>query len=463
MQIGFGLALAVLVVLFDLTGAFEGSYYPLFLVIFAAFASHRDYFAYPLFIIIFGTFMFRNANDLGAAFVRDMPGLISFFVLTAYSGILGTKNRVAAKERETLMKGKLQGNVLLNSIADPFFFVNQNMKVSIINPAAEKLVSLDPGNIIGLSYSSVFILRDEREKPLSEDPVAHVLSKGETVRLSNITLITKTRTIYLSLLASPVKDASGKVIGAAIMLRDMTDHRAMEKLRDEFISIASHELRTPLFQMEGYLSLMLQKNPPEDIAKYAQKTRAIVTSSSNLIRNLLSAANIERGFMPKTTTTSVEIAPLIEECISFHKSIADSKGLFLRFEPAKGYEKGKKFLLPTLKIIATADQFKEILNNLIENALKFTNKGGVTVLASQGEKIVSICVQDTGVGISPEEQQKLFTKFYRADNEFTREVGGTGLGLYITKTLVEALGGQMRVESEIGKGSVFCFSLKRPE
>lgn len=211
------------------------------------------------------------------------------------------------------------------------------------------------------------------------------------------------------------------------------------------------------------MSLMLQKNPTPDIAKYAEKSRAIVISASTMVTNLLQAANIERGLAPKETTTAIEILPLIEESIESHKSAAASKGLFLRFEPAKGYEKGKKFLLPSLKVIATPDQFKEIINNLIENALKFTKKGGVTVLASQGEKIISVCVQDTGVGISQEDQEKLFSKFFRADNEFTREVGGTGLGLYITKTLVEALGGKIRVDSTLGQGSNFCFSLKRPQ
>ena len=228
----------------------------------------------------------------------------------------------------------------------------------------------------------------------------------------------------------------------------------LDKLKDEFVGIASHELRTPMTAIKGFLWMLgagkggsLSDQQKHYLDKASQGTDRML----NLINDMLDVSRIESGAMKLDKRLS-SLANLIREVVDELRLKAASKNLSLDFI---GDGTVADFEFDSSKI-------HEVLVNLIANSIKFTDKGGITVsLVNKNGNMVEICVQDTGRGIASEDIGKLFKKFGRVDSSFvtSAETGGTGLGLYITKALVEAHGGKISVESAVEKGSAFRFTL----
>jgi signal transduction histidine kinase len=247
----------------------------------------------------------------------------------------------------------------------------------------------------------------------------------------------------------------------------------LDKLKTEFVSMASHELLTPISAIEGYLSMILdEKIAPVNNPKTRDFLNRIYGASQRLARlvtDLLNVSRIEEGrlVIDKRPSNLEEIIQSVIDELSFK---AQQKKLELKFE---------KPSQPLPQIFADPDRVKEILINLVGNAIKFTRRGGVTIscelslqptlanhhqavgteLAKEGAKYVVVHIKDTGIGIPAQEIPNIFEKFYRGGELLTREAGGTGLGLYITKSILQLLGGKIWVKSEIDKGSTFSFSL----
>ncbi|NTU98710.1 HAMP domain-containing histidine kinase [Candidatus Falkowbacteria bacterium] len=217
--------------------------------------------------------------------------------------------------------------------------------------------------------------------------------------------------------------------------------KEIDQMKDEFISVASHELRTPVTGIKGYVSMILDGDmgPISDKAKDSLK---IVMSSADrlavLVDDLLNVSRIEQGRM-KLESKPMEINKIINEVISELSIQAKQKNLSLSFKPHKGES-------PLVSV--DTDKFKQILINVIGNAIKYTLKGGVEVFTNEkDDKFLEIKVKDTGLGMSTEARSRLFEKFYRIQTEETAKITGTGLGLWITKQLVEMQGGKITVDS----------------
>lgn len=253
---------------------------------------------------------------------------------------------------------------------------------------------------------------------------------------------------------APVRGENGtEVIGRIIALRDVTRERELDKMKTEFISVVSHELRTPLTSIKGYTDLLLSgaaEGSPDLQSEFLGIIQGSTTRLSNLINDILDISRLESG--------KIEIK---REPIDYRKIVADT----LRLMRASADEKqiamdaGLPESMPLVR--GDAEKVGQVLTNLVSNAIKYTPPGGwIKVWLEVGEgATVTTCVQDSGIGITPDDQKKLFQKFFRADNSSTREAGGTGLGLVIAKTTVELLGGTIWVESEMGRGSRFYFTL----
>jgi PAS domain S-box-containing protein len=244
------------------------------------------------------------------------------------------------------------------------------------------------------------------------------------------------------------RDDSGSVISILSLAQDITERKQAERLKDELVSTVSHELRTPLTSLRGFTELMLRRNYP------AQKQReflSIVHSESvrltNLLNDFLDIQRMESGrqnyqFKP------VALASAVQETVALF-SVNDTKHKFLMDIPAS---------LPPVH--ADHARLRQILTNLLSNAIKFSPHGGVVTVAAKREgAAVTVSVADQGVGIPPEALSQLFSKFFRVDNQETRSIGGTGLGLALVKKIIEAHDGRVWVESEAGKGSTFFFTL----
>jgi signal transduction histidine kinase len=231
-----------------------------------------------------------------------------------------------------------------------------------------------------------------------------------------------------------------------------------DKSKSEFVSIAAHELLTPITAIEGYLSMMLDEGMAEVDErgeKYLRQMQFSARRLSGLVKDLLSLSRLEAGritFAPQP----FDLAPLLADVAEQLRPGAQAKGLELKREEAEK---------PLPAAWADPDRVTQVLVNLIGNAVKYTLRGRVTVSArvqaagEAGGSQILVSVRDTGLGLSPQAQRKLFEKFYRVDSPERRSIPGTGLGLYITKSMVEKMGGAITVQSKEGEGSTFSFTL----
>ena len=225
----------------------------------------------------------------------------------------------------------------------------------------------------------------------------------------------------------------------------------LDKLKDEFVSLASHELRTPMTAIKGSLSTILEGYAGE----ISKESREFLTAAYNendrlirLVNNLLNISRIEAGRFT-FTITKVNMEKIITEVVKSLQPAATERAIFLKYE--------KDGVVPY--IYGDEDKVKEVLINLVGNATKFTHKGGITVRTKVKDTMLITSVTDTGSGIAPEDIERLFKKFSQVGGNYARPTGGTGLGLYISKQIVEGQMGKIWLESTVDVGTTFFFSL----
>jgi len=256
----------------------------------------------------------------------------------------------------------------------------------------------------------------------------------------------------LQLYSPPVRNAEGEFVGRLYAFRDVTRDREIDRMKSEFVSLVSHELRTPLTSITGYLEMVLDGDAGE-LAEEQRDYLEIVKRNTDrlacLVTDLLDVSRIEAGKI-ELKLLPQDLPALIKTAVESMQPMCQAKQQQLAVQVAA--------TLPPVQ--GDANRIIQILTNFISNACKYTpEQGSISVVArlAEGETVVE--VRDTGIGLSAADQQQLFSKFFRADNSTTRQVGGTGLGLWITRSLVELHGGRIEVESSPGKGSTFRFTL----
>lgn len=228
---------------------------------------------------------------------------------------------------------------------------------------------------------------------------------------------------------------------------------SIEKSKQDFIAIASHNLRTPVAAIYGYIEVLMRgaTGPLNNDQKtYIQRIKGNNQELEKLTEQLLQISILQVGKEVNLLKQPSQIEVLIHDVVDKFMVDAHTKGLTLNFEKQSGF-------MPLVDI--DVEKIKSVLINLIDNALKYTEKGGVTVTVRQEGDFVVVAVKDTGVGISEEELPKIFTKFYRSGNILVYNKIGIGLGLYLGKQIIELHGGKITIESSVGKGSSFSFTL----
>ncbi|HEY8742197.1 MAG TPA: ATP-binding protein, partial [Chloroflexota bacterium] len=258
----------------------------------------------------------------------------------------------------------------------------------------------------------------------------------------------------LELYSTPVHAADGELLGRLFAFRDVTQERAVQRMKDEFVSLVSHELRTPLTSIKGYTDLLLAGEVGA-LATEQREFLEIVQRNADrevtLVNDLLDLSRLEAGQM-ELRRTRLALSPLLQEVADAFRPQLDAKQQRLTLD-----------LAPHLPpVLGDAERLTQVFTNLISNAHKYSPAGAtITVSAMPQGDGLRVDVRDTGIGLTPEEQARIFTRFYRADNRTTREVGGTGLGLAITRALVERHEGTITVSSAPGAGSTFSVTLPR--
>jgi two-component system phosphate regulon sensor histidine kinase PhoR len=338
---------------------------------------------------------------------------------------------------------------LINSMADGVIAVDRYTNVVMYNGAALNILDVN-GSIDNKPLDKVLSIIDKNNQPIDIIEYVrgiHTPTTSEAFRLN----YNDGSTINLFLSVSPVMRGYGgahRQNGSVIVLRDITRQKSLEEERDEFISVVSHELRTPIAITEGNISnaqfIADKSGDIEQVKKALHDAHEQVLFLADMINDLATLSRAERGKLA-VEVESINVHDFVQELVTSYGKDAEKKDLFLRAE-----------LDPRIELLfSTSLYVREILQNFITNSLKYTETGGITIGAKPGENGVMFTVSDTGIGISKSDQEKVFDKFFRAEDFRTRQASGTGLGLYVTLKLAKLIHAEISVTSELNHGSTF--------
>ncbi len=366
---------------------------------------------------------------------------------------------------------KVKSDIILSSIEDGVVVVDSHNIIQLFNPAAAKITGWPSEEAVNLDYHSVLQLVGEKDEPYLEQahPFWRVFQERASVRDTAGYLLTRNqKKVPISLIVNPIADEKGSIMAAVGVFRDVSKERSEERQRAEFISTASHEMRTPVAAIEGYLALAMSDKVSkiDDKARgYLEKAHSSTQHLGKLFQDLLTSARAEDGRLSSHPIV-IEVGSYLERLSEDLRFSAEKKGLQVEFIlGASGgvvdASNGHKQLQPMYYVHADPDRLREVITNLFDNAVKYTDAGKVSLGLTGDNSVVQIRVSDTGPGIPAEDIPHLFQKFYRVDTSATRTIGGTGLGLFICRKIIELYSGRIWVESEVGKGSTFYINLPR--
>jgi len=372
----------------------------------------------------------------------------------------------------SLENEKNKSEIILNAIADGAVLVDSRGVIQAFNPAASKITGWPASEAIGLDHHSVLTLTNEKGEPYADvdNPLTQILKDHKEIKNNTAMIKTRSNTsAALSLILSPLVTKDNIFIGAVGVFRDVTAERGEEKQRADFISTASHEMRTPVAAIEGYLALAMNDKVSHIDSKareYLEKAHISTQHLGQLFQDLLTAAKSEDGRLTSHPVV-VEVGGFIEELASDMRFAAEKKGLQMEYVIGSqssnilDAKAEQRVLRPFYYVLVDPDRIREVMTNLFDNAVKYTEAGKITLGLTGDDNVVQIFVRDSGEGIPAEDIPHLFQKFYRVDSSITRTVGGTGLGLFICRKIVELYQGRIWVESTPGQGSTFYINLPR--
>ena len=386
----------------------------------------------------------------------------------AANGGKGAKANAALQD--AVRDEKLKSSIILSAIEDGVVLIDANKNIQSFNQGASTITGWTAEEALKMSYEVVLKLEDIKNQPLSNDqnPFSRIFQSTETIHDNSSMLVTRSdKRLAISLSLSPLLDGNNRVTAAVAVFRDVSQQRAEEQRRAEFISTASHEMRTPVAAIEGYLALALNNKVSTIDTRargYLEKAHTSTQHLGKLFQDLLTSAKAEDGRLSSHPVV-IDMCSYLEHLTEDLKFAAEKKGLFSEFilgaSDVIDASAGANVVKPLYYVQADPDRLREVVTNLFDNATKYTETGKITIGLTANNEVVQFYIKDTGAGIPAEDIPHMFQKFYRVDNSATRTIGGTGLGLFISRKVIELYGGHIWVESEIGKGSTFFVNLPR--
>ena len=357
-------------------------------------------------------------------------------------------------------------NLVLNSIDEGVMIVHSSGIVVLINPAAMRLLGTsDPNTVENLQLASILKLENGEGLKIDDNinPVLRAVMNGENYNTRDLVLVSiqeQRKPVAISVVCTTAGQNE-----RIITLRDIARELEEEGEQAEFISTASHEMRTPVASIEGYLGLALNPKTAtiDDRArKYLEEAHASSKHLGRLFKDLLDVTKLDDKKI-RVQLSPVEMSSTVRSIANGQVPMMNEKGIHYTFGASSARsDNTTRTINQEVYASVDIDFLREVVNNLVENAIKYTASGGGIWINVRGDgDRVLINVTDTGIGISPDDLKHIFQKFYRADNSQTRTVGGTGLGLYLVKQRVEAMGGKVWAESSFGEGSTFYLSFPR--
>lgn len=392
-------------------------------------------------------------------FANIVSIFFSIFTLNLAFVIFGIRQQQTQKKMfEIRKKAEDSRNKILtivNNLTDAVLSVDSHGQIELYNSAALDLLGQNE-EISGKNISKICNLTKINTQKFE---IQDIFRAGKPYFSTNDLILSKEdEKLRIEIEIIKIKDSSSQKTKASsknfvVILRDITKQKTLDEERDEFISVVSHELRTPVAILEGSLSnleVLIQKKAPFEMLKQATQTAYKQnTFLATMVNDLSALSRAERGV--GDMFEKVNPKDLAENLFNKYKKSATEKGLMLNLN-----------IENNLNCVNTNKLYlEELLQNFITNSLKYTREGSVEIHFKNSEKGVIFEIKDTGIGISPQDQKRVFEKFYRSEDWRTRETGGTGLGLYVSTKLAAKLGTKIQLESKLNHGSRFFFELPK--
>jgi len=405
--------------------------------------------------------------------LEDYPGVLTpimwVFFLYAYMQWMTEQELHQTKESLQISEKKYR-NLILQS-KDAIFTVRTDGSISYASPACLDIFGYRQEEFMSDPELVVNILHPDYRSKFEDFWEEYSRMKKFPERSTEWEWIHKEgAVVYTENILSNIYNEEGEVVGFQTIARDITKRkkaeeelqmahaelkrayeelRSLEEVKRNVIANVSHELRTPITIIKGALELLVEEKDESERERLISIMHDAIIRQDTIVEDLVDASAMEKHVL-KIRPEPLELYPLANSVVREFSPLAEKKEIALESKIGKR--------LP--RVWADSKQLGHVLRNLLSNALKFTGEGGSVTLEGKCKKhMVEVCVADTGIGISREEQGKIFKRFYQVDSSRTRYYGGTGMGLAIIKEIVEQHGGRVTLQSEPGRGSCFCFTL----
>jgi PAS domain S-box-containing protein len=346
---------------------------------------------------------------------------------------------------------------ILASISDGVMAVDPIGNIFLFNEMAEEISGFGREEVIGKNYKKIVAFGFREDLTPDYQFIDRALNYGEITKIQNNAILIgkNVKVVAVEASASPIKAEGNNIIGAIVVFRDVTEEIQLESLKEDFFRITSHELKTPMSVIKGYVHMILDGDSgaiSKTTRNYLNDILKVIQREIELVSDLLQVSQFESSAIPYDLG-EIDLSQLIKSSTKEITPAVLEKKLTIKLDQTVVDKKWPN-------VQADPDKVRLILNNLLGNAIKYTNNGYIKVSFNKKNDELITYVSDTGVGIEKKMHDFLFRKFSQVGSVLKRKSGGTGLGLYIARYIAQKMGGWVWLESSVpGKGSIFAFSL----
>lgn len=344
--------------------------------------------------------------------------------------------------------------MIINSISEGLYVLDKDGRFVYFNQAAEQLLGLTAEKVLGRMDCEIINCRDDQDNKLcypGNCPLSLSWKESKTKFYPVLYFNRADGAVFpVSLMVSPVMGRSGPAIGV-FLFRDITRELEIDRAKSSFISVASHQMRTPLNALRWILEMIING----ELGKVNPKQKDFISDAyestiglTKLINDLLGVSRVDAGKF-KLKKEPVDIKKLFDQVVFELSYLTRARNVTVENQ-----------INDCPPVVADSEWIKQVITNLTDNAIKYNRPKGNVLISNQikGAQVV-FTIADTGIGIPVDQQNKIFEKFYRAENAIALQTGGTGLGLYIVKPIIEAAGGKIWFKSALNQGTTFYFTL----
>ncbi len=372
--------------------------------------------------------------------------------------LLRQSNKITSElvEKQRQLKSRQKTiDLIFNNSTDGILVLNQDKTIEEFSPAMEKITGYLRKEAIGRNAQEFLKFSAEKNYSLLPDMMFTLATSGKDKYVENSIITKEGKIVDIEASHTLLHDSRSKQSLALAIIRDITYEKALIERDKEFITVTSHQLNTPLSIIRGYTSLLLNGKGGKLAEKQLSFLKEIHNSTEkmiDLVGSMLSISRIEQEKI-KLEINDINLADLINSVSKMLENQADEKNLKIIC----------KEIPSNLVIMGDQDRLHQVVSNLVENAIKYTNSGRVTISTVDKPEVVDIVISDTGIGIPQNDLEKIGTRFFRSQNAIDIDNHGSGLGIFIAKTIIEKHHGHIKIDSVVGKGTKISITLPKKQ